>query len=224
MKLDLITKIYNNGKENEVKALNEVSIKFDKGKFYAIMGRSGSGKTTLINILGLMDKPSSGTYSINNQEVQVLTEREKAKIRNRKIGFVFQSYYLEEKLTALENVILPSIINEDIRKENRSKKAMNILDKLGLKGRMNHYPHELSGGECQRVAIARALMNDPEIIIADEPTGNLDSENEIEIFEMLKEISQDGKCVIVVSHNDLIKSYADKVLYLNDGVLSDDNK
>ena len=224
MKLDLITKIYNNGKENEVKALNEVSIKFDKGKFYAIMGRSGSGKTTLINILGLMDKPSSGTYSINNQEVQALTEREKAKIRNRKIGFVFQSYYLEEKLTALENVILPSIINEDIRKENRSKKAMNILDKLGLKGRMNHYQHELSGGECQRVAIARALMNDPEIIIADEPTGNLDSENEIEIFEMLKEISQDGKCVIVVSHNDLIKSYADKVLYLNDGVLSDDNK
>lgn len=224
MKLDLITKIYNNGKENEVKALNEVSIKFDKGEFYAIMGRSGSGKTTLINILGLMDKPSSGTYSINNQEVQALTEREKAKIRNRKIGFVFQSYYLEEKLTALENVILPSIINEDIRKENRSKKAMNILDKLGLKGRMNHYPHELSGGECQRVAIARALMNDPEIIIADEPTGNLDSENEIEIFEMLKEISQDGKCVIVVSHNDLIKSYADKVLYLNDGVLSDDNK
>lgn len=224
MKLDLITKIYNNGKENEVKALNEVSIKFDKGKFYAIMGRSGSGKTTLINILGLMDKPSSGTYSINNQEVQALTEREKAKIRNRKIGFVFQSYYLEEKLTALENVILPSIINEDIRKENRSKKAMNILDKLGLKGRMNHYPHELSGGECQRVAIARALMNDPEIIIADEPTGNLDSKNEIEIFEMLKEISQDGKCVIVVSHNDLIKSYADKVLYLNDGVLSDDNK
>lgn len=224
MKLENIMKVYNQGKPNEVQALKDISINFQKGKFTAIMGRSGSGKTTLINILGLMDKPTQGSYSIENAKVLNLAEKEQALFRNRHIGFVFQSYYLEDKLTALENVILPTLINDNIKSEDRSKKAITLLDKLGLKGRINHYPHELSGGECQRVAIARALINDPQIIIADEPTGNLDSKTEIEIFEMLKSISKDGKYVIVVSHNEIVKKYADKVLYLNDGVLSDDIK
>ncbi len=224
MILKNITKIYNQGKSNEVQALKDISVNFQKGKFTAIMGRSGSGKTTLINVLGLMDKPTQGTYKIEETDVFNLSETEQGLFRNGHIGFVFQSYYLENKLTALENVMLPTLINDDIKKEERSKKAIILLDKLGLKGRMNHYPNELSGGECQRVAIARALINDPEIIIADEPTGNLDSKTEIEIFEMLKSISKEDRYVIIVSHNETIKKYADKVLYLNDGVLSDDIK
>ncbi len=224
MKLENITKIYNRGKTNEVQALKDISVSFQKGELTAIMGRSGSGKTTLINILGLMDRPTHGTYRIEETDVLHLSEKEQALFRNRHIGFVFQSYYLEDKLTALENVILPTLINNDIKKEERTKKAIELLDKLGLKGRVNHYPHELSGGECQRVAIARALINDPQIIIADEPTGNLDSKTEIEVFEMLKSISKEGKYVIVVSHNEIIKNYADKIFFLNDGVLSDDIK
>lgn len=222
MKLENVTKIYNQSKSNEVNALKEVNAHFEKGKFYAIMGRSGSGKTTLINILGLMDNPTSGKYSIDGVDTIAMSESEKAKIRNKKLGFVFQSYYLESKLTALENVVLPTLINEDIDRDKRVSKAKELLEKLGLKDRTNHYPSQLSGGECQRVAIARSLINNPTTIIADEPTGNLDSKNEIEIFEMLKDISRDGKTVIVVSHNELIKDYADKILYLEDGVLSDD--
>ena len=209
---------------NEVQALKDITVSFQKGELTAIMGRSGSGKTTLINILGLMDRPTHGTYKIEETDVLHLSEKEQALFRNRHIGFVFQSYYLEDKLTALENVILPTLINNDIKKEERTKKAIELLDKLGLKGRVNHYPHELSGGECQRVAIARALINDPQIIIADEPTGNLDSKTEIEVFKMLKNISKEGKYVIVVSHNEIIKNYADKIFFLNDGVLSDDIK
>lgn len=224
MKLENITKIYNRGKMNEVQALKDITVSFQKGELTAIMGRSGSGKTTLINILGLMDRPTHGTYKIEETDVLHLSEKEQALFRNRHIGFVFQSYYLEDKLTALENVILPTLINNDIKKEERTKKAIELLDKLGLKGRVNHYPHELSGGECQRVAIARALINDPQIIIADEPTGNLDSKTEIEVFKMLKNISKEGKYVIVVSHNEIIKNYADKIFFLNDGVLSDDIK
>ncbi len=224
MKLENITKIYNRGKMNEVQALKDITVSFQKGELTAIMGRSGSGKTTLINILGLMDRPTHGTYKIEETDVLHLSEKEQALFRNRHIGFVFQSYYLEDKLTALENVILPTLINNDIKKEERIKKAIELLDKLGLKGRVNHYPHELSGGECQRVAIARALINDPQIIIADEPTGNLDSKTEIEVFKMLKNISKEGKYVIVVSHNEIIKNYADKIFFLNDGVLSDDIK
>lgn len=217
MELKSITKIYNKGKNNEVTALNNISAKFQRGKFYAIMGRSGSGKTTLINILGLMDNPTRGIYMLDDCNIVDLSEKELANIRNQKLGFVFQSYYLEEKLTALENVILPSIINKKFTKEKREKRAIMLLEKLGLKQRINHYPHELSGGECQRVAIARALINEPNTIIADEPTGNLDSKNEIEIFKMLKEISKNGKRVIVVSHNEIVKEFADEVLYLEDG-------
>lgn len=222
MELISINKVYNQNRQNEVRALKNINIKFDKGKFYAIMGRSGSGKTTLINILGLMDKPTDGTYILNGQDTNKLNENEKAILRNESLGFVFQSYYLESKLTAFENVILPSLINNKFSKEKREKRAKEFLEKLGLIERLNHYPYELSGGECQRVAIARALMNDPDTIIADEPTGNLDSKNELEIFDMLKSISNEGKTVIVVSHDEIIKNYADVILKLKDGELTYD--
>lgn len=222
MELISINKVYNQNKQNEVKALKNINIKFDKGKFYAIMGRSGSGKTTLINILGLMDRPTSGTYILNGKDTNKLKENEISILRNKSLGFVFQSYYLESKLTALENVLLPSLVNNELSKAEREKRAKELLEKLGLANRLNHYPHELSGGECQRVAIARALMNDPDIIIADEPTGNLDSKNELEIFDMLKSISKEGKTIIVVSHDEIVKNYADVVLKLKDGELSYD--
>lgn len=221
MELRKITKIYNYGKANEVCALNDINISFEKGKFYAIMGKSGSGKSTLINILGLMDEPTMGMYTLLGKNITELSDTEKAKIRNLYIGFVFQSYYLENKLTALENIILPSLINQNLSNLDRKSRAQNLLNSLGLSNRVHHYPSELSGGECQRVAIARALMNEPDIIIADEPTGNLDTKNEQEIFEMLKNISNSGKIVIVVSHNPSIKEYADKIYYLKDGVLND---
>lgn len=219
MELENIFKIYNENKNNEVQVLKDVFLKFEKGKFYAIMGRSGSGKTTLINILGLLENFTSGNYKFNSKDVSKLTEKEKANIRNKEIGFVFQSYYLDNKLTALENVILPTLINKNISNKERKSKAKELLDKFKLSNRIEHYPSELSGGECQRVAIARALVNDPKFIIADEPTGNLDAKNEEIIFNLLKDISKDGKCVIVVTHNNMITKYCDKVYYINDGVV-----
>ncbi len=216
MDLENITKVYMEGTAREVKVLNGISISFKSNKMYGIMGRSGSGKTTLINILGLLDKQSTGKYHLNSVDISQLSENEKAKLRNQEIGFVFQSYFLDSKLTAIENVLLPTLINKDYDKKIFYEKALTLLKKLGLENRKDHYPNELSGGECQRVAIARALINDPSYIIADEPTGNLDSKSEKEILEILKKISQKNKCVIIVSHNDLIKEYCDKIYYLTD--------
>lgn len=201
----------------EIKALNNISIDFYPGKFYAIMGHSGSGKTTLIQILGLLDNLTSGKYYINGMNVEKLTEKEKAILRMKKIGLVFQSFHLSPNLKAYENVILPMIINKEILPKNRYQKAIDILEKLNMKDRINHFPKELSGGEQQRVAIARALANNPDIILADEPTGNLDEKNEDNIFELLKKISQSGKCVIVVSHNKEIIKYADVIYTMRKG-------
>lgn len=210
----------------EIKALNNVNIDFSSGKFYAIMGHSGSGKTTLIQVLGLLDNLTSGKYYINGKDVENLTEKEKASLRMKKIGFVFQSFHLSPNLKAYENVILPMIINKDILPKNRYQEAINILEKLNLKNRINHFPKELSGGEQQRVAIARALANNPDIILADEPTGNLDEKNEDNIFKLLKKISQSGKCVIVVSHNKEITKYSDVIYTMKNGKierLTDEN-
>ncbi len=210
----------------EIKALNNVNIDFSSGKFYAIMGHSGSGKTTLIQILGLLDNLTSGKYYINGKDVENLTEKEKALLRMKKIGFVFQSFHLSPNLKAYENVILPMIINKDILPKNRYQEAINILEKLNLTNRINHFPKELSGGEQQRVAIARALANNPDIILADEPTGNLDEKNEDNIFKLLKKISQSGKCVIVVSHNKEITKYSDVIYTMKNGKierLTDEN-
>lgn len=218
IRLENIYKEYKLGKEN-IAALNNVSVEFQEGKMYAIMGRSGSGKSTLVHILGLLDSPTSGHIYLDNKDVTNLKEDKVQEIIGQNIGFVFQKFYLNNNLTALENVILPSLINKEITKDERRKKAIKLLELVGLENRLNHKPKELSGGEAQRVAVARSLINDPKIIIADEPTGNLDKTSELTIFKLLKEISKQDKIVIVVSHNELIKEYANKVYYLDDGVL-----
>ena len=218
MKLDNVCKEYKLGKET-IKALKNVSVTFENNKFYAIMGRSGSGKSTLVHIIGLLDNPTSGTVYINGKDTSNLKEDEIQEIIGQNIGFVFQKFYLNNNLTALENVMLPSLINKNMSFDEKKKKAMQLLKLVGLENRVNHKPKELSGGEAQRVAIARSLINSPKIIIADEPTGNLDKESELVIFNLLKKISEQGKTVIVVSHNEIIKEYADKVYILDDGVL-----
>lgn len=218
MYLENVLKCYVSESGQQVKALNLVTYKFEVGKFYAIMGESGSGKSTLINILGLMDEATKGSVFLDGVDTRKCSDDELCKLRNEKIGFVFQNFYLNNKLTALENVLLPMYINGnvDLNKAKDLLKTFNVLD------RESHYPYELSGGEQQRVSLARALANNPKYILADEPTGNLDSKNEDEVFNYLKDISKD-KCVIVVSHNEKIKNYADKVIYLEKGVLKDED-
>ena len=219
LKLENICKVYNS-KTEKVIALNQINYQFEVGKFYAIMGHSGSGKSTLISILGLIDRPSSGKYYLNGEDVFKLDDYKLSKLRNKEIGFIFQNFYLDEHLKAYENVMIPMVINENIPKDERKNRAITLLKKLNLEKRINHFPKEMSGGEQQRVAIARALANEPNIILADEPTGNLDKKNENMIFEELKRLSLAGKLVIVVSHSDEIKKYADIILELKDGELS----
>ena len=184
------------------------------------MGHSGSGKTTMLNILGTLENPTKGILKINDKDVHEFNEKHLSKLRNKEIGFIFQNYALDPNLKAIENVMLPMYINEFIKKEDIKKKALELLKYVNLGERMNHYPKELSGGEMQRVGIARALANNPKIILADEPTGNLDEENEKIIFNILKELAKDGKCVIVVSHNENILQYADVVLKMNKGKIN----
>ena len=209
-------------KDEKIIAMDNVNLQFDTGKMYVIMGHSGSGKSTMIQILGLLDNLTSGELYINGQEVSKYSENEKADLRMKEIGFVFQSFYLNPKLTAIENVMLPMYINKNIDKKERKEKAMELLKKFGLENRINHYPKELSGGEQQRIAIARALANNPTFILADEPTGNLDVKNEKIVYETLKSLASSGKAVIVVSHNENIKEYADKILYMESGELRDE--
>ncbi|WP_026894521.1 ABC transporter ATP-binding protein [Clostridiisalibacter paucivorans] len=220
--MDYIISAYKLNKEyTDVKALKDVSINIDYHKFYGIMGPSGSGKTTLINMLGLLDTPNSGEIYINNVDVSKLKEDERAKIRMKKIGFIFQAFYLNPSLKAFENVMIPMYINPEYGKVDLKEKAINLLNSLGLSNRINHFPRELSAGEQQRVAIARALANDPQCIIADEPTGNLDTNNETIVLNKLKELTRQGKSVIVVSHNEVIDSYADKIYHMSDGCLEE---
>ncbi len=222
MKIEIINcskKYIKDGKE--ISVLNNLNYKFLSNKFYVIMGESGEGKSTLINVIAGLIKMSSGKVLYNGKEI--LGNSKLANLRNQKIGLVYQSYLLNDNLTALENVMLPTFLNKKMKKNERHIKATNILNELGLENRINHYPKELSGGEQQRVAIARALINNPDIILADEPTGNLDGKNENYIFNLFKKlVVKRNKCVIVVSHNENIKKYADKVLYLKDGVLLED--
>lgn len=220
LKIHNMKKIYKLSKNNELVALKNISITFEKNKFYGIIGHSGSGKSTLIQIIGLLDGYDSGNYIIDDIDVCNLSEDKKAKLRMKKFGFVFQSFYLNEKLTALENVIVPTLINKNIKPDFRKKLARELLTKVGLGDRLNHRPSQLSGGEQQRVAIARALVNTPEVIIADEPTGNLDKKNEKMIFDLLKKlVEEEGKTIILVSHNEIIKNYADVIYSLDDGYL-----
>lgn len=206
-------------KNETITAMDNVNLEIDMGKLYVIMGHSGSGKSTLIQMLGLLDSLTSGKLYINGDEISNISEDKKAELRKKEIGFVFQSFYLNPKLTALENVMLPMYINEKIKSSDRREIAEKLLEKLGLENRKTHYPKELSGGEQQRIAIARALANNPNYILADEPTGNLDSENEQNVYRILKELTKEGKAVVIVSHNENIKQYADEIFYMEAGKL-----
>lgn len=208
------TKTYKkHGKKIEV--LKNVLYSFESGKFYAIMGESGSGKSTLVNSIVGFIKLDKGKIIIDG--ISPEGDKSFSDIRSKKIGLVYQNFLLNDNMTAFENTILPTYLINDFK--DRKNEVKKILEDLGLEERMNHYPKELSGGECQRVAIARALVNNPKIIIADEPTGNLDDNNEKYVFSLLKKIANDGKCIIVVTHNKEIKKYCDKILELKDGDL-----
>lgn len=220
LKLINISKNYNkDGKKLNV--LENVNYEFNPGYLYCIIGKSGAGKTTLIEILGLLLNYDSGSLYVNDKDVTKLSDNEKSEIRNKNIGFVFQNYYLNPLMKAYENVMLPMYLNEKIDNKDRINLAYKLLAKVELENREKHYPRELSGGEAQRVAIARALANNPNIILADEPTGALDSENAVNILNILKDLSKQNKCVIIVSHDDRVKKYADKVLVIEEHKLQE---
>ena len=210
-----ITKTYQTGKV-AYQVLKGISLEVEEGEFLAIMGVSGSGKSTLLNIIGLLDKPDSGIYILDGQEVSQLTKKELAYLRNRKIGFVFQAFYLVPWATALENVLLPLLYRGKINKEDE-KKAVELLKRLGLKKRINAKPSELSGGEQQRVAIARALITNPKLLLADEPTGNLDSKSSQEVMNIFKELNEIGITIIMVTHDPEIADFAKKIKIIKDG-------
>ena len=217
-----LAKLYDLGDEG-VHALEDVTIKIEKGEFVAIMGPSGSGKSTFMNIIGCLDQPTAGKYLLDGQEISGLSRDELAGIRNRKIGFVFQGFDLLSRTTAVENVELPLLYNHVPAKE-RKKKSLASLKMLGLEGREYHHPNQLSGGQQQRVAIARALVNDAPILMADEPTGNLDTKTSIEIMELLVQLNRDsGTTIILVTHESDIAAFSKRIIHFVDGhVISDD--
>lgn len=207
----------------EVNALQSVSITIEKGEYVAFMGPSGSGKSTLMNIVGCLDTPSGGTYSLNNHMVSEMTENELAEVRNKEIGFVFQTFNLLPRASALDNVALP-LIYAGYGKSDRHEIAMAALESVGLGDRHHHRPNELSGGQRQRVAIARALVNNPSIILADEPTGNLDSKTSYDIMNLFQELHDKGNTIIMVTHEDDIAHYAHRIVRLRDGLVEWDRK
>ncbi len=219
IQLKNISRVYSKNGREEVRALDGVNISIGKGEFVAIVGSSGSGKSTLMNILGMLDRPSQGNYYLENKEVSKLKDSELAQIRNKKIGFVFQSFNLLPKTTALENVELPLIYSD--RKEIKSL-AESALKKVGLGERLSHKPNELSGGQQQRVAIARALVNEPEIIFADEPTGNLDSKSGTEVMEIFRQLNKEGKTLVLITHDNEIAENAKRVIRIMDGKVVED--
>lgn len=203
-------------KKKELEILANLNVKFYPGKLHLITGNSGCGKTTLINILGLNDKPDTGQYILYDKDITKYNEKQISETKIMKMGFVFQQFFLKENMKAFENVELPMILNKSINSKDRYNMALELLKKMGLESRINHFPKELSGGEQQRVAIARALANNPDIILADEPTGNLDESTETEILNLLKQLASEGKCVIMVSHSNNAKKYADIVYNFKD--------
>ena len=215
-----ICKVYNPG-ENEVWALDHVSVQIHEKEFVAIIGQSGSGKSTLMNMLGCLDVPTSGTYMLHGQDVSHMSDDELSDIRNKEIGFIFQGFNLIQNLTALENVELP-LIYRGVGKKERIELAENALKKVGLEKRMAHKPSEMSGGQQQRVAIARAIAQAPPIILADEPTGNLDSGSSREIMQILKELHEEGRTVILITHDNEIAAQAKRVIKILDGKIASD--
>jgi len=220
IEINKIAKIYKMGLQ-EVKALQSISIDISVNEYVALMGPSGSGKSTLMNILGCLDTPTSGTYILNNTDVSHLVDNELAEIRNREIGFVFQTFNLLPRYSALENVALP-LIYAGMEKQKREERAKEVLEQVGLADRMMHKPNELSGGQRQRVAVARALVNKPSIILADEPTGNLDTKTSVEIMELFSDIHKAGNTVILVTHEPDIAENANRIINLRDGLVESD--
>ena len=216
-----VCKIYNPG-ENEVRALDHVSLTIDEQEFVAIIGHSGSGKSTLMNMLGCLDVPTSGEYWLHGQDVSALSDDELSDIRNREIGFIFQGFNLIPNLTALENVELP-LIYRGVSKSVREELSVEALKKVGLEHRMDHKPSEMSGGQQQRVAIARAIAQAPPVILADEPTGNLDSNSTKEIMDILKGLHKEGRTVILITHDNEIAAQAKRVIKIRDGKIESDS-
>ena len=218
IELKNVSKIYN----NKVTAMDNVSLKLSEGEFIAVMGQSGSGKSTLLQIAGLLDSCTSGEVIINGENVSKLDKNKLADVIMKSLGFVFQAFHLNSHLKVYENIMVPMLINSEFKnKAEMKQRAEELVATVGLSHRIDHYPSELSGGEQQRVAIARALANNPDFILADEPTGNLDSKNELMIFEELKKLAESGKGVLVVSHNDAVMDFADRICIMKDGVLEE---
>jgi putative ABC transport system ATP-binding protein len=218
--LEAIKKNYYLGKQ-AIEVLKGISLHIHKGEYVALMGPSGSGKSTLMNILGCLDTPTNGRYILNGNDVSKMSDNELAEIRNQEIGFVFQQFNLLPRLSALENVALP-LVYAGVLKKQRMEKALHVLSQVGLADRSHHKPNELSGGQNQRVAIARALVNDPSLILADEPTGNLDSKTSNEIMDIFGHIHESGNTVVLVTHEEDIANHARRIIRLRDGVLESD--
>ncbi|SDO54360.1 putative ABC transport system ATP-binding protein [Streptococcus equinus] len=220
IQLNNIIKSYRNG-DQELNILKGIDLTVYEGEFVAIMGPSGSGKSTLMNIIGLLDRPTSGDYSLNGTQVEDLKEKELAKVRNEEIGFVFQQFFLLSKMTALQNVELP-LVYAGVSSSKRRQLAKQFLEKVELSERMKHLPSELSGGQKQRVAIARALVNDPSIILADEPTGALDTKTSVQIMQLLTELNREGKTIVMVTHEPEIADFATRKIVIRDGEITRD--
>lgn len=218
--IENIRKSYFMGK-NELQVLKGVSLDIQKNEYVALMGPSGSGKSTLMNILGALDTPTAGKYILNGHDVSRMEDNALADVRNQEIGFVFQQFNLLPRLTALENVALP-LVYAGVSKKIRTQKAEHVMEMVNLTERMDHKPNELSGGQCQRVAIARALVNDPSLILADEPTGNLDTKTSYEIMDIFGDIQSRGNTVVLVTHEEDIANHAHRVIRLRDGVIESD--
>lgn len=220
IRIDNISRIYGEG-ETQVIALNKVSLTIKNNEFVAVMGTSGSGKSTLMSILGCLDTPSSGEYLLSGESIKNIDDENLSKIRNRKIGFIFQTFHLLPRLSALDNVVLP-LRYTDVNPEEAKQRGLEMLDKVGLSSRWHHKPFEMSGGQRQRVAIARALVNRPQVIFADEPTGNLDSKTSNEIMDLLCELHDQGQTIVMVTHEEDIAAYADRMIRMKDGEVIED--
>jgi len=220
--LEDIRKSYFMGKQ-ELQVLKGINLDIHKNEYVALMGPSGSGKSTLMNILGCLDSPSAGQYVLNGQDVSKMADDNLADVRNKEIGFVFQQFNLLPRLTALENVALP-LVYAGVGRKERTEMAMDVIKKVGLEDRSHHKPNELSGGQCQRVAIARALVNNPSLILADEPTGNLDTRTSIEIMQIFGQIQSAGNTVVLVTHEEDIANHANRIVRLRDGLIESDKQ